>query len=272
MGQTISQLSSKATSSSKDSSGSVPALDRTLDILELLSSADKGLSLSALSQQLDLPKNAVFRITQTLMARGYLDRDVKTKEFELTSKLMRIASFRSNRLSLPELALQEMKALRDQTRETVQLGTLSGNEGVIIEQVEGLEALRIVVDIGLRFLLHCNAPGKMLLAHMPIPERMKRIEEMDLEALTSRTITDESKLHLECERILDLGYSVDFAEGNEGIHCIAGPIFNPDQTLAGTLWITGPAKRLPKSDFAELGQKVRSAGERISKVLSTRRS
>ena len=160
MGQTISQISSKATSSSKDSSGSVPALDRTLDILELLSSAEKGLSLSALSQQLDLPKNAVFRITQTLMARGYLDRDTKTKEFELTSKLMRIASFRSNRLSLPELALQEMKALRDQTRETVQLGTLSGNEGVIIEQVEGLEALRIVVDIGLRFLLHCNAPGK----------------------------------------------------------------------------------------------------------------
>ena len=154
-----------------------------------------------------------------------------------------------------------------------QTGTaLSGNEGVIIEQIEGLEPLRIVVDIGLRFLLHCNAPGKMLLAHMPIPERKKRIEEMDLEARTSRTITDRSKLHLECERILDLGYSVDFAEGNEGIHCIAGPIFNPDQTLAGTLWITGPAKRLPKSDFAELGQKVRSAGERISKDLSTQRS
>ena len=268
----LSNLSSKVSSSSKDTPGSVPALDRTLDILELLSSADKGLSLSALSQQLDLPKNAVFRITQTLMARGYLDRDAKTKEFELTSKLMRIASFRANRLSLPELALQEMKALRDQTRETVQLGTLSGNEGVIIEQIEGLEPLRIVVDIGLRFLLHCNAPGKMLLAHMPTPKRKKRIEEMDLEARTSRTITDRSKLHLECERILDLGYSVDFAEGNEGIHCIAGPIFNPDQTLAGTLWISGPSKRLPKSEFSELGHKVKSAGERITKDLGTQRS
>jgi len=275
MKQTSSKISltvSDGDSGATNSPGFVPALDRTLDILELLSSADKGLSLSALSQQLDLPKNAVFRITQTLMARGYLDRDAKTKEFGLTSKLMRIASFRANRLSLPELALQEMRALRDQTRETVQLGTLSGNEGVIIEQIEGLEPLRIVVDIGLRFLLHCNAPGKMLLAHMPIPKRKKRIEEMDLDARTSRTITDRSKLHLECERILDLGYSVDFAESNEGIHCIAGPIFNPDQTLAGTLWISGPSKRLPKSEFSKLGQKVKSAGERITKDLGTQRS
>jgi DNA-binding IclR family transcriptional regulator len=107
----------------------------------------------------------------------------------------------------------------------------------------------------------------MLLAHMPISQRKKVIEEMELTVRTSRTITDRKKLHLECERILDLGYSIDYAEGNEGIHCIAGPIVNPDQSLAGTLWITGPAKRLPKSDFAELGQKVKSAGDRISRDL-----
>jgi DNA-binding IclR family transcriptional regulator len=107
----------------------------------------------------------------------------------------------------------------------------------------------------------------MLLAHMPISQRKKVIDEMELTARTSRTITDRNKLHLECERILDLGYSIDYAEGNEGIHCIAGPIVNPDQSLAGTLWITGPAKRLPRSDFTELGQKVKSAGEQISRDL-----
>ena len=247
--------------------GLVPALDRTLDILETLSDADAGMTLSALSQKLQLPKNAVFRITQTLLARGYLYRNEKSMAFSVTPKLLRLVSSRGKRPSLSDAAKPHMQKLRDLTRETIQLGVMSGREGVIIDQVEGLEPLRIVVDIGLRFLLHCNAPGKMLLAHMPIPERKKRIEEMDLVALTSRTITDESKLHLECERILDLGYSVDFAEGNEGIHCIAGPIFNPDQTLAGTLWITGPANRLPKSEFAELGQKVKSAGERISRDL-----
>jgi DNA-binding IclR family transcriptional regulator len=86
-----------------------------------------------------------------------------------------------------------MQELRNLTRETIQLGVMSGREGVIIDQIEGLEPLRIVVDIGLRFLLHCNAPGKMLLAHMPISQRKKVIEEMELTVRTSRTITDRKK-------------------------------------------------------------------------------
>ena len=93
------------------------------------------------------------------------------------------------------------------------------------------------------------------------------IKQMDFEPRTSRTITDPIKLHLECERVLDLGYSIDYAEGNEGIHCIAGPIMNPDETLAGALWITGPAKRLPKSRFPEFGNKAKVAGDLISSCL-----
>ena len=67
--------------------GLVPALDRTLDILETLSDADAGMTLSALSQELQLPKNAVFRITQTLLARGYLYRNEKSMAFSVTPKL-----------------------------------------------------------------------------------------------------------------------------------------------------------------------------------------
>ena len=52
---------SENTSTEKESGGLVPALDRTLDILETLSETDQGMTLSALSQELQLPKNAVFR-------------------------------------------------------------------------------------------------------------------------------------------------------------------------------------------------------------------
>ena len=96
--------------------------------------------------------------------------------FSVTPKLLRLVSSRGKRPSLSDAAKPHMQELRDLTRETIQLGVMSGREGVIIDQVEGLEPLRIVVDIGLRFLLHCNAPGKMLLAHMPISQRKKVIE------------------------------------------------------------------------------------------------
>jgi DNA-binding IclR family transcriptional regulator len=246
----------------------VPALDRTLDILELLSSSPTGLTLSQLSNILDFPKNAVFRITQTLMARGYLSRDAETMEFHVTPRMLRLAPTGVASVSLPEAAQAAMKELRDLTRETIQLGVLNGREGVIVDQVEGLEPLRIVVDLGLRFPLYNNGPGKFLLAHMPTDERDRVIDELELVRCTERTITDRDELRKECDRIVERGYSIDHAEADDGIHCFAAGVFAPDGELLGTLWITGPAKRLGKEKFDELGAQVREAGEAITRRIA----
>jgi DNA-binding IclR family transcriptional regulator len=68
--------------------GGVPSVERALDILERLRAADRGQTLSELSKALHLPKNAVFRITQTLLARGYLLRDPATMRFELSRQVL----------------------------------------------------------------------------------------------------------------------------------------------------------------------------------------
>ncbi|WP_461783573.1 helix-turn-helix domain-containing protein, partial [Prosthecobacter sp.] len=57
----------------------VPILDRTLDLLELLSRHPEGLTLTAMTEALAMPKNSVFRIATTLTLRGYADRDEGTK-------------------------------------------------------------------------------------------------------------------------------------------------------------------------------------------------
>ncbi|MCH1421617.1 MAG: helix-turn-helix domain-containing protein, partial [Akkermansiaceae bacterium] len=88
----------------EESSVPVPALDRTLDILETLSSSPKGLTLSELSLQLEIPKNVVFRITQTLMARRYLSRDAETMAFQLTGQWLKLATPRLGGMSLAALA------------------------------------------------------------------------------------------------------------------------------------------------------------------------
>ena len=53
----------------------VPILDRTLDLLELLSSQPQALTLTELTEALKMPKNSVFRIATTLTLRGYAERD-----------------------------------------------------------------------------------------------------------------------------------------------------------------------------------------------------
>ena len=250
-----------------ESAGSVPALDRSLDLLEALSAEPRGLTLSELSETLSAPKNSMFRITQTLLSRGYLVRDEANLAFRLTPKLLKLSPPRWRGISLAEASREGMSWLRDETGETVQLGVLNEQEGVIIDQVEGTQPLRIVVNLGLRFALHNNAPGKLLLAYLAAEQQSLTLSALKLTATTPRTITTKSELRRECERIIAAGYSTDHAEADDGVHCIAAPIFDSDETVAGAIWISGPAKRLPKSRFRDFGLQVSAAGQRISRSI-----
>jgi DNA-binding IclR family transcriptional regulator len=250
-----------------DSGLYAPAVERALEILEHLARHPSGLTLSDLSAQLELPKNAVFRITNTLRERGYLARDGRTMRFTLTEKLVRVSQPRVEKKGLIELSMEPMRELRDATKETVQIGRRMGKEGVILEAVEALHPLRISVDPGLRFPLYNNAPGKLLLATLPPRERKAMLDDLDLEPCTPRTITDRRELERECQRILDQGYSTDFAEADEGIHCIAAAITDAQGACVGTVWVSAPSKRMPKTSFAEIGRQVRETGNKISERL-----
>lgn len=240
-----------------------PAVERALQILEKLGGG--GRTLSELSEALDLPKNAVFRITNTLRARGYLARDAKTLKFSLTDKLIRVGQPRVEKVGLVEAALEPMRRLRDVVKETVQIGVRSGLEGVILEQVEGLHPLRISVDPGLRFALYNNAPGKLLLAWMH--DRKAVIEKLDLVPCTPRTITDRRELDRECQRILEQGWSPDNAESDEGINCLAAPVLHEGRLVAA-LWISGPSKRFTRAMFADAAKHVMAAAREISEALA----
>ncbi len=244
----------------------MPALERGLDIIEHLSGYASGLTLSELSVALHLPKNAVFRIAHTLVARGYLVRDERTLAFRLTTKLLSIGQPRRGDVSVVECALPSMRALRDQTRETVQLGVLVGNEGVIVEKADGLHPLRIAVDAGLRFKLYNNAPGKVMLAYQDAKTRDELIEQMELVSHTPRTITDKADLRRECERIVSHGFGSDWAEADEGVHCVAAPVFDGSQFVAA-VWVSAPSRRMPRETFAGIGKWTMGAAAEISRRI-----
>jgi DNA-binding IclR family transcriptional regulator len=240
---------------------------QALAILEALAGGD-GLTLTGLSDQLGLPKNAVFRITRTLLAHGYVDRDPGTLRFRLTPKFLTLGQPRGAGKTLGETALPEMRRLRDECLETVQLGVWSGDCGVVVEVVDGLHPLRIAVEVGLRFPLHNNAPGKCLLAHLPAADRDAAVGRLDLVASTVRTITDPDEIRRECGRVTARGYATDHAEADEGIHCVAAPVFDRRRRCVATVWVSGPSRRMPKEAFAVLGRQVRRAADAITESFS----
>lgn len=244
-----------------------PALDRGLAILEALDAGPEGMSLSELSRAIGSPKNSTSRLVQTLMARGYVERDEATMIIRLTGKLLRLGHPRAGRVSLVECALEPMRALRDAVGETVQLGIPIGDEGVIIEQVESTQAVRICVEIGLRFPLHNNAPGKVLLAFQQPKACEPAIERLELKRFTRRTIRTKEALRLECARVLKQGYGTDWGEADEGIHCVAAPVFDRPDHLLAAVWVSSVAGRMPKGRFPDVAVEVMNAAREIERRL-----
>lgn len=251
----------------READAASPAVRQALSILEAVAAHADGLTLTEISDGLGLPKNAVFRITRTLQGAGYLERDPASLRFRLTNKFLSLGHPRGRDKTLGECALPSMRKLRDECKETVQLGVRSGEGGVIVEVLDGLFPLRIAVEVGLRFRLHDNAPGKCLLAHLAKSERDSLIDRLDLAASTARTITDPGLLRAECDRIVARGYATDQAEADEGIHCVAAPVFDRHKQAFATIWASAPSRRMPEESFAATGALVARSAAEITEEL-----
>ncbi len=263
----VPNTAQKRSNSATSDSIEAPALDRGLAILEALDARTEGMSLSEISRGIGSPKNSTSRLVQTLMVRGYVERDEATMIIRLTGKLLRLGHPRVGRVSLVECALEPMRALRDAVGETVQLGIPIGDEGVIIEQVESTQAVRICVEIGLRFPLHNNAPGKVLLAFQHPKACERTIQRLKLARFTARTITTKESLRQECERVVKLGYGTDWGEADEGIHCVAAPVFDRPNHLLAVIWASAVAGRMPKARFPKVAVEVMKAAREIERRL-----
>jgi DNA-binding IclR family transcriptional regulator len=246
----------------------VPALERGLAILEFLDLHPAGCTLVEISRDLELPKNAVFRITSTLLGHGYLERDPVSKRFRLGHKtlLLGYGALGEGR-SLVEESMEQMRALRDATGETVCLSVLAGEEGFVVESVAGKHLFRCAVDPGMRQPLHASASGKAIIAHLPPSELDALLQEMRLVQLTPNTITKKAALREELRIVREQGYALDRCEHVDGAMCVAAPIFDRLSHPVASLTVTAPAGRMPPEMLSTLGRTVRQHANAISMQL-----
>ncbi len=245
----------------------VPGLDRALTILELLAERPEGLSMIEIAGQTGVPNNSVYRIAMTLCGRGYLRRSPATKRFSITRKFVKLAFPSVHRRNIVEVSLDVMNGLRDATGESVLLAARHESEGVVLAQSPAVHPIRLVVEPGTRFDLHCSGPGKAMLAHLPDAEQTRLLASLDYTRHTPRTICDARRLRKELAVARSCGYAVDRGESFEGVHCVAAPLFDERGAASAAVWVSGPSNRLSKSDFARLGPQVVESAGRISRRL-----
>jgi DNA-binding IclR family transcriptional regulator len=223
----------------------VPILDRTLDLLELLSRHPDGLTLASMTDALQIPKNTVFRIATTL-ALGH-------------------AAVGGQRLV--QAAAPVLTSLRDETGETALLGTLAGHQGVVLDQVPSSHPVKVVIEVGHTFPLHSAAPAKAMLAFLEPAAQDACLKEMTFTRFTPRTITSAAAYRRELAQTRTLGVALDRGEESETFACAAAPVFGSRGVPVAAIWISGPVDRVTKLALPEMAAAVKRHAALLSHKL-----
>lgn len=200
------------------------AVVKALGILEHLICKD-GRTLVQLAEDLDWPVSTVSDIVKTLAKLGYIHRDNKTRSYVLGAKLMDLGqSYLQNmelyRVSVPLLGQVSKK--------------FEAVAGVYLFD-PGMRKILLVAEEGgaphLRFgwqlhgpVMHCSAPGKVVLSSLTDIEVTDILSAVGLPQLTPHTITNIGDLLVQLTDVRARGYALDRQETFLDIGCIAIPI------------------------------------------------
>lgn len=243
----------------------VQSLERALDILEVLGHSEGELGVSEIGLSVGLANGTVHRLLSTLTQRGYARQVLDNRKYTLGPRAITLASSARGRLG--PLARPFLRELMEVSQESANLAALDRNSVVYIEQAPAPRMVRMFTEPGNRVSPHASGTGKVLLAYQP-PEAVPAIlGRGELTRFTSSTITDMGQLREELDRIREQGYAMDSEEIEEGVRCVAAPVYGAEGKVVAAISISGPAGRLDGARLEKIIPHIKRIADEFSKSL-----
>ncbi|UAL50221.1 MULTISPECIES: IclR family transcriptional regulator [Metabacillus] len=250
-----------------DRENMVKSVSRALDIITLVSLKKGGLGVTEIANQIDINKSSVYKILSTLVQYGYVEQDAETGKYKLGYKFLEISSKLLESIDLRAEARMYLQELENETNEVIHLVVYDQGEVVYIEKLDGSETLRMHSKVGKRAPMHCTSVGKAILAHLPSSVVMDILERKGLPMHTDKTITNKDDFLLELNTVRQKGYALDLEENENGITCIAVPIFDHIGNAIAAVSISGPTIRMTEHRLEQLQSRMQHIGRQISARL-----
>lgn len=135
----------------------VPALDKALDILELLADQAAGLSQGDVALAVGRTPSQVFRVLQRLERRGWIVRERPSGLYVLSTRMLDLAHRHPPLRGLVALALGPMRELTDAVHQSCNLSVLDAGRVRVIAHVESPADFGFRVRVGAEFPLDTPA-------------------------------------------------------------------------------------------------------------------
>lgn len=243
-----------------------PALDKGLDILEVLASADQPLGLNALAKAMGRTVSEIFRMAVTLEQRGYLSLDTNDR-YSLSLKMLELSHRQQPLRSLVATATPLMRELAGRAYQSCHLSVYHDGQLLVVAQVDAPGPFTMGAKVGALGKLSDTASGKVLLAFRDEAERTRMLAaqirihgELEIDAAQLLRQIDEARRD---------GSITSPSSRIRGATDVSRPIFGNDREVVAALTVPHYERldRPQSPSIPDVEGHVREIAERLSQLL-----
>ncbi len=259
----------KRAANDADSRNLVGSLAKGLRVLESFTADKPELTLSEAAGLAKLDPGTCFRMLNTLVMLGYVNRVPESRRFRLALKVTDLGFHAIGRADLREVARPILRSLVGELNEAASLGVLDGADVVYIDRIRaGLTRIGVDIRIGTTIPAYCSAIGQAIIAYLPSDELARLL------AVRTRSETFPSKPMSKDEIKRDLadvrqnGFALRDSYFGSGLRILAAPVLDLDGYPLAAVSVAAPAIRVPIKEFKGRAlEPVQRAAKDIARII-----
>lgn len=225
-------IQSEAGAPAKPRSYAAPALEKGIDIIELLADEPGGLTITEMAQRLGRSISEIFRIIIVMEQRRWLRKDGASDRYSVTYRVLDVAFRATPARSLTQAAASVMHDLALATHQSCHLVVRGEALGMVVERQENIGAVGFGMRLGATIDLVTSCSGHVLLAFIAAARRNAVID-----ALTASSPELRDRLLQRLEIVRAQGHEMQPSARTVGVTDISYPVFGFDGHIAAALTI-----------------------------------
>ena len=222
-------------------SHTIPALEKALEMLELLATAKDGIRQTELCEKLGLSTSTAYRMLRTLLARNWVFRK-KNGVFALGNGMLPIFTRFQSSVQRISAARQAVHSLSDRIDMACKLSIRRGNEQVTIERAEPLGPYSLVSAVNSSFPVIEGSVGAALLVDESQEAILHLVEACRLDLLEKR---QPDTIFQGIASVREKGYVLNTNPNRWNVAAMSAPLRDAEGAVVCALTIIGT-----KKDFA----------------------
>lgn len=247
----------------------VPALDRAVAVLDLLSHSQALLGAAEISRQLDIPRSSMHGLLVSMVRHGLLYKNSQ-QQYSMGSHVLNWAGGFIESQDIISTFHQQITELPEFSPFSLTLTLFDEKEVICLACRNGDGRLGFTFQIGLRLPSGFAATGRAVLSTRSDEEVLSIYQAGWHPPLTPYSMTDSRQLLKELEITRKRGYSIDDRQIRDGMFCIGAPIFDYSNTAKHGIALSLQKSQADSRDITQLGQRLRQLADRLSTHLGAR--